>query len=151
MRFDGLVLFLARGGGAGLVARAPGTVGSLLGIPLALGIRATGWPPALQAGLLALCVVAACLVAQRACTLLDQHDSAEIVIDEVVGMAVALLGHDLSLETIAVVFVFFRFFDIIKIWPANLIDRRVTGGIGVVFDDLVSGVYASVLAWGIGF
>jgi phosphatidylglycerophosphatase A len=148
---DGLLLFLARGLGTGLVPRAPGTVGSLLGIPLYLAVLQTGWPPAAQAGALVLFVAFAGLVAGRAEALIGEHDSGQIVIDEVAGMAVALFGHDPTLLNIAVIFACFRFFDIAKVWPASLIDRRMPGGRGVVLDDVVSGLYASLVAWGIGF
>lgn len=151
MRSDGLMLFVARGFGTGLVPRAPGTVGSLLGIPLYLGLLRTGWPPLEQAMALVLFVVFACGVAGRAEASLGKHDSGEIVIDEIAGMAIALFGHEPTLLNIAVIFSFFRFFDIVKVWPANLIDRRMSGGRGVVLDDVVSGLYASLLAWGLGF
>ncbi|MFP6663273.1 MAG: phosphatidylglycerophosphatase A [Deltaproteobacteria bacterium] len=151
MRSDALLLFVARGFGTGLVPRAPGTAGSLLGIPLYWGLLQSGWPPLAQALALVVFVAVSCVIAGRAEELIGKHDSGEIVIDEIAGMAVALFAHEPTLLNIAVIFALFRFFDIVKIWPANLIDRRMPGGRGVVLDDVVSGLYASLLAWGIGF
>lgn len=147
---DRLVLFLARGFGAGLVPRAPGTVGSLLGIPLGLALITSGWSLATQIAILGLFIVFACAIAHRAESLLPGHDSGEIVIDEVAGMAVAMLGHGTDPLDVLSLFLLFRFADIVKLWPARTIDRRVPGGLGVVLDDVVAGLYANILARGIG-
>lgn len=147
---DRLALFLARGLGTGRVPWAPGTVGSLLGIPLGLALAMSGWALAVQVAALAGCVALACLVAERAESLLPEHDSGEIVIDEIVGMAVAMLGHGTDPFGVVVLFLAFRFADIVKPWPVRAIDRRVPGGIGVVLDDVVAGLYANLFARAIG-
>lgn len=90
-------------------------------------------------------IAGACWVAGRAESILGEHDSGEIVIDEIVGMLVTLLWIPPTFPNLAIAFLFFRVFDIVKLWPANQIDRRVPGGIGVVLDDVVSGVYANLL------
>lgn len=150
-RIDQGILWLARGLGLGLVPRAPGTAGSLWGILLFLAVQSQGWPLAVEWGIVAGFILLACVIAGRAEHILGSHDSGQIVIDEVAGMWVALLGHPAHWDSILVIFVIFRILDIAKPGPIRWLDRRVPGGVGVVADDVASGVIASILAWGIGF
>ncbi len=99
-------------------------------------------PTLLCVGLL---TAAACWVAGRAEEILGEHDSGEIVIDEVVGMLVALLWIPPTFPNLFLAFALFRVFDVVKLWPAGEIDRRMPGGAGVVLDDVVSGIYANLL------
>lgn len=138
-----LVLLLATVGGVGYVPVAPGTAGSLVAMPLLpflAGLRSR----APLAGWLAVAgVIATALwAADRADRVFPGHDHGRIVIDEVAGMVVAGLFVPGTWGAAALVFVLFRIFDVVKPWPAGLIDRRVPMGIGVVGDDLVAGVYA---------
>lgn len=96
--------------------------------------------------LLAVAVVAAIAVAGRADAILQDHDSGKIVIDEIVGMAIALVGFAPTVTNVVVIFVLFRILDVVKIWPASYCDREMPGGAGVVLDDVVSGIYANVMA-----
>lgn len=96
--------------------------------------------------LLALATVIAIAVAGRADTLWAEHDSGKIVIDEIVGMAIALVGFAPTWTNVLVIFVIFRVLDVVKVWPANYCDREMPGGAGVVLDDVVSGVYANLVA-----
>jgi phosphatidylglycerophosphatase A len=78
--------------------------------------------------------------------LYQTHDPSYIVIDEVIGMLVAwsCFFPQRPVE-IFLLFVFFRFFDIVKVWPANVIDQKITHGAGTILDDVVSGIYAGCL------
>jgi phosphatidylglycerophosphatase A len=150
--FQRFIVLTATGGGVGYSPVAPGTLGSLIAIPIWL-VFATlvGHLPELVAIPLTIAfvgavVVLACWVAGEAETLLGEHDSGKIVIDEVAGMLVGLSFHSPDLIAAATVFVLFRFFDIVKPWPAGDLDARLKGGTGVVFDDLAAGVYANLLA-----
>ena len=96
--------------------------------------------------LLTVAVVAAIAVAGRADAILEEHDSGKIVIDEIVGMAIALVGFTPTVTHVVVIFVLFRIFDVVKLWPASYCDREMQGGAGVVLDDVVSGIYANLLA-----
>lgn len=96
--------------------------------------------------LLALATVGAIVVAGRADALWGEHDSGKIVIDEIVGMAIALAGFPPTWTNVVVIFVLFRILDVVKIWPASYCDRDMPGGAGVVLDDVVSGIYANLLA-----
>ncbi|MEY4950028.1 MAG: hypothetical protein RL698_2239 [Pseudomonadota bacterium] len=124
---------------------APGTFGSLLAIPLFLAVPLfwTISPAAVLA--LALVVAAAVAIAHLADPLLGEHDSGRIVVDEIAGMLVALAGQPRGLRAVALAFVVFRVFDVLKPWPAGAIDRHWSGGRGVVLDDVASGVYANLV------
>ena len=71
---------------------------------------------------------------------LQVTDSPVIVIDEVVGLLLALTGVPFGLANFLTAFLIFRFFDIIKPFPANWCENNLAGGLGVVADDLVAGV-----------
>jgi len=69
------------------------------------------------------------------------HDHGGIVIDEVAGYLVTMIAVPVNLWTLVAAFVVFRFFDIIKPWPIGWLDRRVQGGLGIMVDDLLAGIY----------
>ena len=110
-KIDDGILWLARGLGLGLMPKAPGTAGSLLAIPLFVVVQAQGWSAATEWALVAVFVGLACLIADRAERVLGTHDSGQIVIDEVAGLWVALLGHPVRWESILVIFLLFRILD----------------------------------------
>jgi len=85
-------------------------------------------------------------ISGRAELLLGDTDPSQIVIDEVVGMAVALAGAPFELSLIIVAFLFFRFFDIWKPFPIRYIDKSFPRGWGIVLDDVAAGIMAN-LAW----
>ncbi len=72
------------------------------------------------------------------------NDPSPVVIDEVVGQAIAVSFLPIGLIEYGVAFVFFRIFDITKIWPANWAEQRLKGGLAVMLDDVVAGLYAGV-------
>lgn len=125
---------------------ASGTFGSLLGILLyvaLLQVTAASVPLFL---LLAVATAIAIAIAARADAILHEHDSSKIVIDEIVGMAIALVGFTPTIWNVVVIFLLFRVLDVVKIWPASYCDREMAGGAGVVLDDVVSGIYANLIA-----
>jgi phosphatidylglycerophosphatase A len=139
------VLILATVGPLGYFPVASGTVGSLAAIPLFL------WTADLQQASPVLTVVAfglgtllACWIAGKAEEFLNEHDSHAIVLDEVLGYLAATLFLAPTWEHAIVAFFVFRLFDVVKPYPAGLIDARVPGGYGVVLDDVVSGIYANL-------
>jgi len=142
-----LVLLLATVGGVGYAPVMPGTIGSLVALPL-LPLLATLRARAPLSGWLAVAVLVAVSLwaADRADRLLPGHDHGCIVIDEVAGMVVGGLFVPGTWGAATLVFFLFRALDVLKPWPANLLDRRVHSGLGVVGDDLVAGAYAGVAA-----
>ena len=142
-----LVLLLATVGGVGYAPAVPGTLGSLVALPLlpALATLRTRAPLAGWIALAALLAVAF-WAADRADRLLPGHDHGCIVIDEVAGMIVAGLFVPGTWAAAVLVFVLFRVLDVLKPWPANVLDRHVRSGFGIVSDDLVAGAYAGIAA-----
>jgi phosphatidylglycerophosphatase A len=142
---DALAMAIATVGGVGRVPIASGTFGSLVAVPLLPGLAAlravSPWGYlAVVAGL----VVLAVWSAGRAEEVVG-HDHSYIVIDEVAGLVMAGIFLPGTWLAAGIAFLLFRIFDIVKPFPANLIDGRVEGGLGVVGDDLVAGVYAGLV------
>ena len=92
-----------------------------------------------------LLVLFAVVIAQLHENFKGEHDSKEIVIDEIVGYLIAMTWLPLNWISLGLAFVLFRFFDILKPWPIREIDQRVGGGLGVVVDDVAAGIAASLI------
>lgn len=131
---------LALGFGTGLSPLAPGTVGSLLGIPLAFGLRHL--PPGWQAAIWIALFMVGCRACERAGRALGTPDHPAIVWDEVCAMALVLLLAPPGPVWIVPAFAAFRLFDIVKPWPIHVIDRNVQNGFGVMADDFLAAAYA---------
>lgn len=133
---------VAFGFGSGLAPRAPGTVGTLLGLPLFWAVVAVAPDRPNQLILL----IAAFLFGVWACArtgrALGVPDHGGIVWDEIVAFALVLLFTPPAWAWVAVAFALFRLFDILKPWPIRLADRRLKNGFGVMFDDLLAALYA---------
>ena len=142
---DRFVVFVASGAYLGFVPVAPGTFGSVLALPLLIGLARSGWSDAAVVALIAVAAALAVPICARAGRLWGQTDSARIVLDEVCGMLVAGALVPPTAWTLAVAFLAFRLFDVVKPFPAGYFDRHVKNGFGVVADDLVAGVYANLV------
>ena len=140
------VHFLALGFGSGLSPFAPGTFGTLAAIPIYLICR----PFSLSVYLVitALLFVIGIAICGFSARKLGVHDHPGIVWDEVVGYLVTMTAAPVGWQWVVIGFVLFRFFDIIKPWPIRVIDRRVEGGFGIMFDDLLAGMMAALLLQG---
>ncbi|MFH1982594.1 MAG: phosphatidylglycerophosphatase A [Pseudomonadota bacterium] len=140
---DRSVVFLATGAMVGFVPVAPGTVGTLLGIPIAYGLSLVSLGAALVL-LLVLTAVAAWISGQAE-RIFASKDPGRIVIDEILGMAVTLVGLPFNGITVCIGFILFRYLDITKPPPIRWFDQRLKGGWGVVMDDVAAGVIANLL------
>ena len=140
-----LITFLATGAGLGYVPLLPGTAGSVLGLMLGL-LLAPLWihSPAAFLMLFGVLFTGACLVAGAAEKLFSEHDASLIVIDEIFGMVAAMCFNPTGWVTLLTAFALFRLFDIVKPWPASYFDR-MSGGAGVMLDDLAAGIYANLV------
>ena len=134
---------LATGFSAGRIPRAPGTFGSLLGIPAAWGLAQIG--AGATVAIVVAVIACAVWVAGEAERLLGRKDAACIVIDEFAGILTSLAGMPATLFNLGAGFVAFRAFDILKPFPARYLDARVPGGWGIVLDDVVAGIYSNLL------
>jgi phosphatidylglycerophosphatase A len=141
MNVTPFALGLASGLGIGYVPFAPGTFGSLLGLVLwALFPLST----IVQAALIALMFGAGAWSASVAERQLGASDPAPVVIDEVLGMLVTLFMNPVGWMGALIGFFLFRLFDVIKPYPANRLER-LAGGVGVMADDAMAGVYANIV------
>ncbi len=138
-----VILFFATGAYLGYLPIAPGTFGTLWGLPLAWALTFASTPIALI--ILLGVILTAIWVSDKTQAILKLHDPGLIVIDEVVGMAVALWGLEWNLKTVVIGFLLFRLVDIIKPPPIRQIDSSVQGGLGVVLDDVAAGVAVNLL------
>lgn len=142
-RIDYLALAIATCG-VGYLPLIPGTFGSLVGVGIFLLLSRT------TVGLvvsIAAVIVAGIWAGSRTEALAGRKDPGKIVVDEVAGQLIATLPlvffTQWSIAAVMVSFVLFRFFDIVKPYPANRL-QDLEGGMGVMCDDLVAGVYAAV-------
>jgi phosphatidylglycerophosphatase A len=145
-----IVLGISSGLGLGFLPKAPGTWGSLLGIPLGLFLLTQDRPTSL----IICCVLFVIFswLAARACHHWATWDAQKIVSDEVLGQGIAILGLKRLLEYpdapfalfVVAAFLLFRVLDIVKPFPAKSFDR-MKNGFGVVADDVVAGVYSALI------
>jgi len=137
---DRIALILSIWFGAGLLPGIPGTFGTAGAIPLYLLMDSVG--ALYQASLLLIIIIGAIWSSHRAQCILCKADAREIVIDEVAGFLLTVIFLPFTWLTLMAGFFLFRFFDILKPPPIRRIEEKVRGGFGVVFDDLVAGIYA---------
>jgi phosphatidylglycerophosphatase A len=137
---DKIALILSIWFGIGLLPGIPGTLGTIGAIPLYLLMDLLD--PGYQALFLLIAISGAIWSSQRAGRILAKVDSRQIVIDEVAGFLLTIVFLPLTWLNLIAGFFLFRFFDILKPPPIKKIEQKVRGGFGVVFDDLVAGVYA---------
>jgi phosphatidylglycerophosphatase A len=147
VRVQRLAVLLATVGGIGWAPVAPGTLGSLVAVPLVVALAAlrTRAPVIYVVVLGALCAVAV-WAAGSAEETLGAEDHSAIVIDEVAGMAIAGVFLPGTWLAAGLAFVFFRILDVLKPFPANVFDEEWEGGLGVVGDDLIAGAYAGLVS-----
>jgi len=147
--FKRIILFIATGAFSGYSPFFPGTIGTLVGIGIYLVIYTSD--PLTYVVILVILFIPSALISDKAEKILLENDSKHIVIDEIFGFLVTMTFLPNRLLYIVLGFFFFRLFDIIKIFPANIIDKKIKNGWGVVLDDLVAGVYANLVLQGVLF
>ena len=130
--------------GLGKSPVAPGTVATLFaGVPFFLIVGRLSWQ--IQAALAFALFLAGAYVSRETERELARQDPREVVIDELCGYLIAMVGHPPGFLSITTGFLLFRAFDIWKPWPIRSIDRDLTGGIGIMLDDVVAGIFANIL------
>jgi phosphatidylglycerophosphatase A len=135
--------FLALGFGSGLVPLAPGTAGTVIAIPVYLLLQPLDL--AVYLAIVAVSFIAGIGICAHTANRLGVHDHPGIVWDEIVGYLVTMTAAPGGWEWVAAGFVLFRFFDIVKPWPIRWLDKHVHGGLGIMLDDLLAGVFAALL------
>lgn len=143
------VHFLAFGFGAGLSPKAPGTVGTLVALPFVILLMQS--PVLMYLGVVFVLGLLGIYLCGESARRLEMHDHPGIVWDEFVGMAITMIAMPFTWWNLLLGFVFFRIFDILKPWPIRSIDRSVSGGVGIMLDDVIAGVFSCLLLHGLVF
>ena len=140
------VQMLAFGFGSGLAKKAPGTMGTLVALPIYYSVvmfLADYYLPIL----LLVCVLGIWICGQAAKEL-GVHDHGGIVWDEIAGYLLTMYWVEFSWQNMLMGFILFRLFDILKPWPINWIDKKVAGGFGIMLDDLIAALMAAACLYG---
>ena len=131
---------LAFGFGSGLMPRAPGTFGTLAAVPFYLLMAQL--PLAGYLAVLLLVILAGIPICGRTSRDLGVHDHGGIVWDEFAGFFLTMIAVPPAWQWVVAGFVLFRLFDILKPWPIGWLDKRISGGLGIMLDDLLAGGFA---------
>jgi len=136
------VLLLSSGFGTGYIPVAPGTFGTLPALPLCyfLSTRPTWFSLVFTLAFIG----AAIPLAHAGEKWMGRKDPGCIVVDEMAGMLVTLAGLPFNLYTAAAGFAVFRVLDIAKPFPVRYFDRNLSGGTGIVLDDVVAGIIGNI-------
>ena len=135
-------MVLATGFFAGHIPVAPGTFGSIVGLPFCFLLSKIKLSIAIP--FILIFIFFAIWISSKAEKILKQNDPGCIVIDEMAGIMVTFLAIPFNAISAAAGFAIFRFFDILKPFPIRPIERKLAGGTGIVMDDLLAGVYSNI-------
>lgn len=141
------VHFLAFGFGSGLSPYAPGTVGTLVAVPIVWLMQHLSLP--LYAMVTVLCFLIGIWLCDKTSKDMNVHDHSGIVWDEFVGLMITMFAAPQGWLWLIVGFFLFRFFDVVKPWPVSIADKKVGGGFGIMVDDVLAGIYAIMVLQGI--
>jgi len=137
------ILLLATGFGVGYSPITPGTLGTLVAIPIYYFLSEIP-SPVYEITLIAFFFLSVWISA-NAETYYHKKDDQRIVIDEIMGFLITMLWIPKTAHFIIIGFFLFRFFDILKPFPIRRMERKLKGGFGVVLDDVLAGVYANII------
>ncbi len=132
--------FMAFGFGSGAIPWAPGTWGTLMAVPFYCVLREL--PLWLMVVVVIVAIVLGTVICHTTARDMGVHDCPGIVWDEMVGYWLTLLAAPPQTVYLIVGFVLFRLFDIVKPWPIAWVDKRVTGGVGIMLDDILAAFFA---------
>ncbi|VAW58077.1 Phosphatidylglycerophosphatase A [hydrothermal vent metagenome] len=134
--------FFSLGFGSGLAPVAPGTLGTLAAIPVyVLLVQFELWVFLIITLFITVAGIYLCGYTSKA---LGVHDHSGIVIDEIAGYLITMIAVPFHWKWVIAGFVLFRFFDILKPWPISWLDRKVSGGFGIMIDDVLAGVFSLI-------
>ena len=144
--FPSPIKLLAFGLGAGYSPVAPGTMGTLVAVPLYFLLQPLSLFEYLGIVVgISLIGIWICDVASKE---MGVHDHPGIVWDEIAGYLVTMIAAPAGWPWVIAGFVLFRFFDILKPWPIRAIDEKIDGGLGIMLDDLLAGFFSLLLLQG---
>ncbi len=135
--------FIAFGFGSGAMPFAPGTFGTLMAIPFYLCLKQL-LPDFLYIIFVLLFIAISSWLCDRVSRDMQVHDHPGICIDEFAGFFVTMIAAPSGWIWIIIGFILFRLFDIWKPWPIRIADKKIQGGVGIVLDDVLAGIYSLI-------
>jgi phosphatidylglycerophosphatase A len=142
MKMNRFILILATGFGVGYSAIAPGTLGTLIAIPVYYFLSEI--PSPLYEITLVGFFFLSVWISEKAEIFFGKRDDQRIVIDEMMGFLITMLWIPRTTLFIIMGFFLFRFFDIFKPFPIRRLEGKFSGGFGVVLDDILAGIYTNI-------
>jgi phosphatidylglycerophosphatase A len=135
--------FIAFGFGSGAMPFAPGTFGTLMAIPFYLLMQPlTHWQ---YLFFLVVITLLSMWLSDVVAKEINVHDHPGMCLDEIIGFLVTMFAVPSGFLWIAMGFILFRIFDILKPWPIHIIDKKVHGGFGIILDDVLAGIYSLIV------
>jgi phosphatidylglycerophosphatase A len=131
--------------GIGFIPIASGTFGSLAGLIIGYALNLINYN--LFFIMIPILFILGVIASNKYQKLTGEKDSSVIVVDEVVGQLIAMMFVMDNLILVFISFIIFRIFDIFKPWPASYADTKMSGGLGVMLDDVFAGIYAAILIY----
>lgn len=145
--------FLSFGFGSGLSPKAPGTMGTIVAIPIFLAISQLTL--ALYLFIVVIIFLVGCWASGKTANALKVHDHPGIVIDEIAGYLITMIMVPVTWYWVFLGFLLFRLFDIWKPWPISMLDKQVKGGFGIMIDDVLAAFYSllslHIVIWSVNF
>jgi len=145
---DKVALLFGEGFGFGRAKKAPGTFGSLWGIPIGWAFWKLEVHWSVRLVVFALMFVPGIVICNRCATLRQTKDPGSVVWDEITAFPLVYLLLTLNWWWLLTGFALFRFFDIAKPWPIRSFER-LPGGLGIMADDQIAGLYAGAILWAV--
>ena len=136
-------MFIATGCYSGYLPKAPGTWGSLVGLLLFFLLHTLSLE--IYLAVIAGIFVIGTFAAGEAEKIMDHKDPGLVVIDEIVGMLITIIAVPATPLAMVLGFLLFRIFDILKPFPVNFFDQRFHGGLGIMLDDVMAGIYSLII------
>ncbi|MBF0358781.1 MAG: phosphatidylglycerophosphatase A [Magnetococcales bacterium] len=140
-----IAVAIATLGGVGKIPKAPGTFGTLATLPLCYYVMQQGVVVHLVVAVLVFIV--GTWAADEAARVMGSKDPSQVVVDEAAGVLLALVAAPQGWVWFCGGFILFRLFDIWKPWPVGWLDRNVSGGLGIMVDDVAAGGYAFLILY----
>jgi phosphatidylglycerophosphatase A len=134
---------LSLGFGSGLSPKMPGTMGTVIAVGLYLLLPEMDWK--IYLGIILVSFIVGIFLCDYTAKALNVHDHPGIVWDEIVGYFITMFMVPKSWLWILIGFVLFRLFDICKPWPISVADKRLKGGLGIILDDVIAGLFALII------
>ena len=136
-------MFIATGCYSGYLPKAPGTWWSLVGLLLFFLLHTLSLE--IYLAVIAGIFVIGTFAAGEAEKIMDHQDPGLVVIDEIVGMLITMIAVPATPLAMVLGFILFRIFDILKPFPVNFFDQRFHGGLGIMLDDVMAGIYSLII------